>query len=66
MFETEEEMAFVREAQKGLNDSASYWIGGYTDSVPDSPFPYSAYYTTGSGTTLFSSHILSCCTSIQI
>ena len=47
MFETEGEMAFVREAQKGLNDVASYWIGGYTDSVPDHPFSYSAYYTTG-------------------
>ena len=66
MFETGGEMAFVREAQKGLNDVASYWIGGYTDSVPDHPFPYSAYYTTGWGNNTILIIYCFCCTSIWI
>ena len=47
--ETEGEMAFIREAHKGLSDVNSYWISGYTDWHPDQPVPYSKYYTTGSG-----------------
>ena len=46
---TEQEMTFIQEAQKGLNDFRNYWIGGFTYSEPGSKIGYSRYYTISSG-----------------
>ena len=43
------EQNFIREAQKGLNDIRSYWIGGSTDIKKGDIFTSSGYSTTESG-----------------
>ena len=48
MIETEGELAFIREAQKGFTDLSDYWIGGFTDQ-PRGAINYSTYYTIGTG-----------------
>ena len=53
MLDTEGELAFIREAQKGFNDTKSYWLGGFTDQ-PSGTLEYSDYSTSGSGKNIFS------------
>ena len=47
VLDTQEEYDFIREGQKSFNDSASYWIGGSTDS--NGIFEYSDYIGNNSG-----------------
>ena len=50
ILETEREMMFIREAQKGFSDARSYWIGGFTDFYPSSIIEYhSDYFISRSG-----------------
>ena len=43
IFDSVEELAFIREAQKRLGNINDYWIGGFTDSESGRIIQYSAY-----------------------
>ena len=43
------ELDFIRQAQRGLSDAKSYWIGGSTNAEPYEYFDYSAYLAGDSG-----------------
>ena len=47
--DTEGELNFIREGNRGLTDIRSYWIGGYSDFDSGSIIGYSNYYTSDSG-----------------
>ena len=47
-FDGEEEIVFIREAQRGFSDSRDYWVAGFTDYELGRTIPYSAYFTTSS------------------
>ena len=47
-FESEGELGFIREAQRGFSDARDYWVAGFTNHELGSTIPYSAYYTTAS------------------
>ena len=50
ILETEREISFVVQAQKGFNNIRSYWIGGFTDIDPGNIIQhYSDYFTSRSG-----------------
>ena len=43
------ELDFIKEAQKGLSHDRSYWIGGSTDSGAGSNITFSNYNTNSNG-----------------
>ena len=49
ILETEAEFNFVREADKSINDTNSYWIGGSTNNCCLLEIPYSDYIPDDSG-----------------
>ena len=49
IMDTQEELDFVRSAQKGFLNYTSYWIGGSTNSGPFTNIYLSDYRTTNSG-----------------
>ena len=37
------ELEFIQQAQKGFNDSRSYWIGGSTNAAPGIVLDFNSY-----------------------
>ena len=44
IFNTEEELAFIRANQEDFNDIPSYWVGGSTDLERNELIEYCDYY----------------------
>ena len=61
---TEEELDFVKEAQKGVTHTRSYWIGGSTNVERPENFGYSSYESNESGKVM-NSNFKNRCTSIS-
>ena len=49
IFNTEEELAFIRANQEDFNDIPSYWVGGSTDLERNELVEYSDYYSNEEG-----------------
>ena len=49
IFNSEEELAFVKAIHEDFNEIHSYWVGGFTDSELNSNVEYSNYYSDAGG-----------------